>query len=885
VVTATGFVPGSPPANANDLEVYDRLVAQSHVVTLASDTAVTAADTQGQDLVIISSSVASGGAGVNPLCRNTLQKGRIPFVNYEPALMDELLLQRATTYDTSSTLVQLGIEEANKSHPLAAGKSGIIDCTEAGQYATVTSPSLPLTLGTDALIIATNASPDVTTNRVVMFAYDVGGRLADNVTACTSRRVHFFFNASTPAGVYNTNAWALFDASIQWALTPPPNLAPTITINQPTNGTAFPADANVIFSVTATDPDGSVAKVEYFAGTTKIGEAATPPFGFTWTNVPVGRYYISATATDNGGAPGTSQTISITVGTPPPEALLVVNALPGNNSEVAIRQRLESFGMAVRPRLASDAVPSDVTNTALILVSSTVTSGDITKYRDVAVPIINWEWLAFDGLGMADWDFTSIADQTAIEIVNSSHPLAAGFPAGLLTIFSSPSPQVAAAYPAAGATVVANAADGSGSAVLFAFDKGDALSEAVVPGLKAPARRVGIFLGGDTFSLLNTNGLKLFDAAVAWSLNRTLGALPNVAITQPTNGTVLTAGANVVLKANATDEDGTVVKVEFFAGTNKVGEATAAPFQVTWTNLTTGIYTLTAKATDNSGFTQVSSPINVTVGNPPPTVLLVVSSAATLNASDAAIKALLESFGFLVLTVGDSASAPADAAGKVLVITSATVTSGNVGNKFRNVAVPVLNLEQALEDNYLLTFDTGADHGETGGQTEIVITDAAHPLAAGLSAGVHTATTTPVTFTWGTPGAAAKVIATLNNGSGSACLYAYDKGSLLVDGVTPAPERRVHIFFQNDGFAAATAEGVKLFEASLSWAMNRTLVKPAPEFNPIVLQGRNITLSWTGTGTLQQEDKLDGSWTDAPNQANPQTVPADGAMRFYRLRQ
>jgi hypothetical protein len=67
--------------------------------------------------------------------------------------------------------------------------------------------------------------------------------------------------------------------------------------------------------------------------------------------------------------------------------------------------------------------------------------------------------------------------------------------------------------------------------------------------------------------------------------------------------------------------------------------------------------------------------------------------------------------------------------------------------------------------------------------------------------------------------------------------------------------------------------------------MNRTLVKPAPEFNPIVLQGRNITLSWTGTGTLQQEDKLDGSWTDAPNQANPQTVPADGAMRFYRLRQ
>jgi hypothetical protein len=199
--------------------------------------------------------------------------------------------------------------------------------------------------------------------------------------------------------------------------------------------------------------------------------------------------------------------------------------------------------------------------------------------------------------------------------------------------------------------------------------------------------------------------------------------------------------------------------------------------------------------------------------------------------------------------------------------------------------VPVINLEQALEDNYLLTLDTGADHGETAGQTEIIITDASHPLAAGLSLGVHAVTTAPLTFTWGTPSATAKVIATLNDGTGSACLYAYDKGALLIDGVTAAPERRVHIFPQNDGFAALTPEGSKLFEAALSWAMNRALVAPAPKFNPIVLQGGNVTFSWTGTGTLQQEDKLDGSWADAPNQANPQTVPVSGAMRFYRLRQ
>lgn len=886
VVTATGFDPTLPPANPNDLEVYNRLVAQQHAVTLASDAGVAAADATGKDLVIISSSVASGGAGVNPLCKNTLQKGRIPVVDYEPALWDELLMQQATTYDTSSTLIQLGIVEANKNHPLAAGKSGIIECTEAGQFATVTSPSLPLTLGTDALIIATNASPDVTTNRVVMFAYDVGGRLADNLTACTSRRVAFFYNATTAAGVYNTNAWDLFDGSIKWALTPPPNQAPDMTINQPTNGTAFPAGANITFSVTATDPDGSVVKVEYFAGTNKIGQATTTPFGFTWTNVPTGRYYVSATATDNGGAPGTSAALSITVGTPPPEVLLVVVAVPVNTSEAAIQNRLQSFGMAVRTILTGDPIPNDATNLALIIISSTVTSGDITKYRDVPVPLINWEWLAYDGLGMADADYLSIAGQTDIEIVNANHPLAAGLPAGLVTVFSSASPQIAAVYPVAGATVVANAVDGSGAAVLFGLEKGDALSEVAGPGLKAPARRVGIFLGGDTFTLLNANGLKLVDAALAWTLNRSsMGVPPNVSITQPTNGAVLVAGANIALSAAATDDDGSVVKVEFFAGTNQVGEATSAPFKVTWTNVTTGNYTLTAKATDNSGFTKLSSPLNITVGVPAPTVLLVVSSAAAMNASDAGIKAYLESLGFEVLVVGDTASATSDAAGKVLVINSATVTSGNVGNKFRDVAVPVINLEQALEDNYLMTFDTGADHGETGGQTEIIITDANHPLAAGLSVGVQAVTTVPLTFTWGTPGATAKVIATLNDGTGSACLYAYDKGARLIDGVTAAPERRVHFFAQNDGFAALTPEGLKLFDAALSWAMNRILANPAPKFNPIALPGGNLTLSWTGTGTLQQVDKLDGSWSDAPNQANPQIILVTGAMRFYRLRQ
>jgi hypothetical protein len=60
---------------------------------------------------------------------------------------------------------------------------------------------------------------------------------------------------------------------------------------------------------------------------------------------------------------------------------------------------------------------------------------------------------------------------------------------------------------------------------------------------------------------------------------------------------------------------GTIAKVEFFSGTsNKVGEATAAPYKVTLNNLSAGPYTLWARATDNKGTTKDSDKITFKIG-------------------------------------------------------------------------------------------------------------------------------------------------------------------------------------------------------------------------------------------------------------------------------
>ena len=52
---------------------------------------------------------------------------------------------------------------------------------------------------------------------------------------------------------------------------------------------------------------------------------------------------------------------------------------------------------------------------------------------------------------------------------------------------------------------------------------------------------------------------------------------PFVTLTNPPDGERFTAPVNVLLGAAAGDSDGLVVRVEFFDGTNRIGEATSAP--------------------------------------------------------------------------------------------------------------------------------------------------------------------------------------------------------------------------------------------------------------------------------------------------------------------
>jgi hypothetical protein len=93
---------------------------------------------------------------------------------------------------------------------------------------------------------------------------------------------------------------------------------------------------------------------------------------------------------------------------------------------------------------------------------------------------------------------------------------------------------------------------------------------------------------------------------------------PLVRITSPLNGSfAYAAGAALALTADATDLDGTVTNVQFFAGANKVGEVSSSPWTAFWSNAISGSYVLTAVAADNSGATTLSAPVSLSLTIPP----------------------------------------------------------------------------------------------------------------------------------------------------------------------------------------------------------------------------------------------------------------------------
>ena len=91
------------------------------------------------------------------------------------------------------------------------------------------------------------------------------------------------------------------------------NQAPIVLIEYPYDGQAFNQPATITIEARASDHEFNLRKVEFFEGSNKLGEDATRPYTFTWSNVQPGTYRLTARAVDDVGASTTSHPHTITV--------------------------------------------------------------------------------------------------------------------------------------------------------------------------------------------------------------------------------------------------------------------------------------------------------------------------------------------------------------------------------------------------------------------------------------------------------------------------------------------------------------------------------------------------------------------------------------------
>jgi hypothetical protein len=98
------------------------------------------------------------------------------------------------------------------------------------------------------------------------------------------------------------------------------NTTPTVSLTAPAQGATFTIPATVNLAANASDPDGSISKVEFYVDGGKVGEDTVAPYAFGWTAAG-GIHMCHAVPIDNSLGTSTSQPITIYVTTPVSQGL------------------------------------------------------------------------------------------------------------------------------------------------------------------------------------------------------------------------------------------------------------------------------------------------------------------------------------------------------------------------------------------------------------------------------------------------------------------------------------------------------------------------------------------------------------------------------------
>jgi len=466
------------------------------------------------------------------------------------------------------------------------------------------------------------------------------------------------------------------------------NPPPAVSITGPAEGTVFTLPATVTVTADASDSNGSVTSVAFFANGMSIGGDTAAPYGVTWTNVPAGSYTLTAVATDDLGATTVSAPVHITV--PSNIAPSVSITSPSDGA---------SFVSPAAFSIDATAADSDGTIQQVAFYANNVLLG-----TDAVSPY-SFAWNPPTG----SYTLTAVvtdnlgATTTSGPVHVTVTPIPGRFNVALASNggFAIGSSTLGPNYPASGANNgdrkgmnwgagggwndgTQNAGpdwleiDFAGSKLIEeidVFSMQDNYTAPVEPtptmtftsfGLRAFEAQYwngaawtdvpgGVAAANNlvwrqfVFAPLTTSKIRIFITgalngysrvmeAEAWGVSSSQNVPPNIAVTVPAEGASFLAPATIAITASASDDDGAVQQVTFYGDGALLGAAAIGPYTFTWSNVAAGPHTITAVATDNAGAETTSTPVHVNVAtNSPPSVSITSPANGTAFVAPASI--------------------------------------------------------------------------------------------------------------------------------------------------------------------------------------------------------------------------------------------------------